>query len=71
MIRANIALKKAGLEGIKGWYKLFSSLESGRSRGSGINNSLYKPVRFCCLNCGNEHNKTACPKCGSKAVRAG
>ena len=71
IIRADIALKKAGIGGIKGWYKSLSSLESGSGRDMGINNSLYRPLRFSCMNCGNEHNKTACPKCGSKVVRPG
>ena len=71
IIRADIALKKSGMGGIKGWYKSFSSLQSGRGWDMRINNSLHNPLRFSCMNCGNVHNKTACPKCGSKAVRAG
>jgi hypothetical protein len=69
VIRADIALRKAGMGGIKGWYKSFSSFESGRGWRTGIN-SPYKPLTFSCMNCGNQHNKIACPKCGSKAVRA-
>ena len=30
----------------------------------------YRPLRFCCMNCGREHKKRSCPACGSKAVRA-
>ncbi len=46
------------------------TLRKAGSLGTGINSSLYQPLRFSCMNCGNEHNKIACPKCGSKAVRA-
>jgi hypothetical protein len=67
VIRADIAMKKAGMGGIKCWYKYLTSSESGRAEKS----YLLDPVKFSCMNCGKEHNKTACPKCGSKAVRAG
>ncbi len=30
----------------------------------------YRPLRFCCTNCGREHKKRSCPVCGSMAVRA-
>ena len=69
-IRADLALRRAGFGGIKGWYKSFSSLESGRGWSTRINSSQYKPLKFYCMNCGNQHNKIGCPKCGSKAVRA-
>lgn len=69
VIRADIALKKAGMGGIRGWYKSFSSLESGRRWDMSNNHPLYRPLRFSCMMCGNVHNKTECPKCGSKAVR--
>jgi hypothetical protein len=70
IIRANMVLKKAGMGGIKGWYKSVSSLQSGRTWGSGGDSLTYKPLTFYCMRCGNPHNKIACPKCGSKAVRA-
>ena len=69
IIRANIVLKKAGMGGIKGWHKSFSSSYSGRGWG-GSDSFSYKPLTFYCMRCGNPHNKIACPKCGSKAVRA-
>jgi hypothetical protein len=65
-IRAEMTLRKAGMGGIKG---LFKSSGFGRRSGTGIN-TLYQPLRFSCMNCGNEHSKIACPRCGSKAVRA-
>lgn len=70
IIRADIALKKAGMGGISGWYKSFSSLQSSRGWNTSMNNSLYRPLKFSCMRCGNVHNRTACPKCGSKAVKA-
>ena len=70
IIRAEMTLRKAGMGGIKVLFKSFSSSGIGRGLGTGINSSLYQPLRFSCMNCGNEHNKIACPKCGSKAVRA-
>jgi predicted RNA-binding Zn-ribbon protein involved in translation (DUF1610 family) len=66
IVRTEIALRKAGMGGIKGLYK-----SSSFSFRRGISNGLVNtPLKFYCMNCGNEHNKIACPKCGSKAVRA-
>jgi len=70
IIRANIVLKKVGMGGIKGWYKSFSSSQSGRGWGTGGDSFTYKPLKFYCMRCGNPHNKIACPNCDSKAVRA-
>jgi hypothetical protein len=68
--RNDMALRNAGMGGIKGWYKsLFSSRVGGRL-STGIKGSPSRPLKFSCINCGNEHNRIACPKCGSKAVRA-
>ena len=36
IIRTDIALKKADMGGIKGWYKSSSSFESGRGWGRGL-----------------------------------
>lgn len=69
IIRANIVLKKAGMGGINGWHKSFSSY-SGRGWGGGGDSFSYNHLTFYCMRCGNPHNKIACPKCGSKAVRA-
>lgn len=71
IIRADRALKKAGMGGIRTWYKSNSSLQSGHGGDGNLNNSLYRPLRFSCMNCGKVHNESACPKCGSKAVTAG
>lgn len=68
IIRTEVALRRAGVGGIKGLYKSFSS--SGFHRG--IRNGLVStPLKFYCMNCGYEHRKIMCPKCGSKAVKAG
>jgi hypothetical protein len=70
--RTHIALKRQGMPGgIKDLYKSMSS-----SLGGGWNNSSstgmgYAPIKFYCMNCGNEHKEYSCPKCGSKAVRTG
>jgi len=66
IIRGNIMLKKMGRGGIKGWSKSYSSFKSGRDWGI---SETYKPLTFYCMLCGYPHNKIACPKCGSKAVR--
>jgi hypothetical protein len=68
IVRTEIALRKAGMGGIKGWYKSSSFLGFGSRSSNGV---IYTPLKFYCMNCGNEHREFACPKCGSKAVRAG
>ena len=68
ILRTELALRKAGIGGIKGLYKSLSSLEFGRGIGNG---SGYAPLKFYCMNCGYEHGENACPKCGSKAVKVG
>jgi len=66
--RNDRALRKAGMGGIKDWYKsMFSGF--GPRWGTGINGSVYQPLKFSCINCGNEHNEIACPNCGYKGVR--
>jgi hypothetical protein len=63
ILRADKRLRKEGIGGIKGWYKSLSF--SGSSKSS--NTSFLK---FHCMKCGFEHKEIACPKCGSKAVKA-
>lgn len=31
----------------------------------------YRPLRYYCMDCGNEHKDITCPKCGSKKKRVG
>ena len=78
-VRMHIVLKRQGMPGgIKDLYKSMKSASS--SLGGGWNNSMfggagggmgYSPLKFYCMNCGYEHKESACPKCGSKAVRVG
>ena len=68
IIRTEIRLRKAGVGGIKGRYKS-SPLQD--LVGVVVTSNRYNPLKFNCMNCGKEHNKIACPKCGSKAVKTG
>ena len=67
--RDDRALRKAGMGGIKGWYKSMFSSGMDHHTGTGINSLPYQPLKFSCINCGTEHDKIACPDCGSKGVR--
>ena len=67
--RNDRALRKAGMGGIKDWYKSMFSSGFGPRWNTGANGSVYQPLKFSCINCGNEHNEIACPNCGSKGVR--
>ena len=69
IIRTEIRLRKAGVGGIKGRYKPFSSSAFGQKSSNSGN--LYKHIKYYCLNCGKEHSQFSCPNCGSKAVKAG
>ena len=66
VIRADIAMKKAGMGGINGWYRSLIIRIWSAEHGLPMD-----PINFSCMSCGEEHKKIACPKCGSKAVRAG
>ncbi|HEY7108220.1 MAG TPA: hypothetical protein VH415_02210 [Nitrososphaeraceae archaeon] len=67
IVRTEIGLRKAGIGGIMGWYKSSSSYRSWKD---GSYKTRDNTLKFYCMNCGNEHRKIACPKCGSRAVRA-
>jgi rubrerythrin len=77
----HITLKRQVMPGgIKDLYKSMAS-----SLGGSWNNTMFggipcleelavaqewdTPIKFYCINCGYEHKESACPKCGSKAVR--
>ncbi|MGA7006415.1 MAG: hypothetical protein WBY28_05000 [Nitrososphaeraceae archaeon] len=66
IIRTEIRLRKAGVGGIKGRYKPFSSSTFGQNSSNSDN--LYNHIKYHCLNCGKEHSQFSC---GSKAVKAG
>ena len=63
-LRTRFMMKKMGIS-MKG---LFGSL-----RSSNVSPSMYgyNPIKYYCMNCGNEHKEIACPKCGSKIKRVG
>jgi predicted RNA-binding Zn-ribbon protein involved in translation (DUF1610 family) len=65
LIRAEILLRKARVGGIRVLYKSMSSL---RREFADIR---YNQIRFYCMNCGKEHRKASCPRCGSKIKRVG
>ena len=81
--RTHNALKRQGIPG--GIKDLYKSMDSSLGGGN-LNNSMfggvvvvggggggmgYSPIKFYCMNCGHEHKESACPKCASRAVRAG
>jgi hypothetical protein len=81
--RTHNALKRQGIPG--GIKDLYKSMDSSLGGGN-LNNSMfggvvvgggggggmgYSPIKFYCMNCGYEHKESACPKCASRAVRAG
>jgi hypothetical protein len=71
-VRMHIALKKQGIPGgIKGLYKSMTSSLSGSWNNNNAGGIGYSPIKFYCMDCGHEHKESACPKCGSKAVRIG
>jgi predicted Zn-ribbon and HTH transcriptional regulator len=70
--RMHIALKRQGMpSGLKDVYKSMTSSLGGSWNNSVGTGMVYSPIKFYCINCGYEHRETACPKCGSKAVRTG
>jgi hypothetical protein len=38
---------------------------------SSMSGEQSKPLKYYCMNCGNEHKEIACPNCGSKMKRVG
>jgi hypothetical protein len=59
-----IMMKRTGVGGGSG-RGLFGY---GAGGGAGVNDSSLK---YYCMNCGTQHSKAACPKCGSKMKRVG
>ena len=71
-VRMHIVLKRQGMPGgIKGLYKSMTSSLSGSWNNNNTGGIGYSPIKFYYMNCGHEHKESACPKCGSKAVRMG
>ena len=67
-VKTDIALRRQGIDGIKGLYKSLTSFGKSNDSSIGIGHS---PTKFYCMNCRHEHREYACPKCGSKAVKVG
>ena len=67
-VRADIALRRHGIGGIKGLYKSLTSFGKSNDSNSGFG---YTQTKFYCMSCGYEHREYECPKCGSKAVKVG
>jgi len=70
VFRTDLALKRQGMDGIKGLYKSMAS-GAGRSSDLGSNGFGYPPIKFYCMGCGYGHKNDSCPKCGSKIVKVG
>jgi hypothetical protein len=68
LVRTEIVLRKRGVGGIKGLYKSMS-LNNSQKRFARLGNFGHNQIKFCCMACGTEHRKIACPKCGSKMVK--
>ncbi|HEY7079539.1 MAG TPA: hypothetical protein VH500_07555 [Nitrososphaeraceae archaeon] len=66
-IRTDLRLRRSGTkDGIRGLYR---SLSSGYGSNNVPENPYNNPIKFLCMNCGNEHKERSCPSCGSTAVR--
>jgi hypothetical protein len=62
-LRARSEMKRfGGMGGIRDLFGSFSSSISGNQS---------RQLKYYCMNCGKEHNKIACPNCGSKMKRVG
>ena len=68
VIRTDLNLRKSGMkDGIRGLYR---SVSSGFGSNGISKNVYHNAIKFLCMNCGKEHKRRACPRCGSTAVRA-
>jgi hypothetical protein len=63
--RRDIIRRHGGIDRIKGTFGSVSPPIADND------NRQYTPLRYYCMICGNEHNKVACPSCGSKMKRVG
>jgi hypothetical protein len=66
-LRTRSMLKRAGIDNMKGWFRLLRSSYSSSMYGEGY----YTPIKYYCMGCGKEHKEIACPNCGSKMKRVG
>src|ERR671910_92008 len=70
IVRRKAALRKSNKSILRAVYDWFSSFGDTDKFNRTIR-FWYNPIKFYCMNCGKEHGKIACPRCGSKAVRVG
>ena len=59
--RVRKLMKKYG--GVGGIKDMLGTISSG--------NDQQRPLKYYCMNCGNENKEVACPNCGSKMKRVG
>jgi hypothetical protein len=65
LFRARSLMKRHGVGMRDGIKELFGSLSSY------LSGNQSRPLKYYCMSCGREHNKIACPNCGSKMKRIG
>ena len=64
--RRNSIVSSTDFRSIKDFFRSISS-----SKISPSTENDYGPVKYYCMECGNEHKKISCLKCGSKMKRVG
>ena len=64
--RRNSIVSGTDFRSIKDFFRSISS-----SKISPSTENDYGPVKYYCMECGNEHKKISCLKCGSKMKRVG
>jgi len=65
LFRTRSLMKRHGVGMRDGIKELFGSLSSY------LSGNQSRPLKYYCISCGREHNKIACPNCGSKMKRIG
>jgi hypothetical protein len=78
LYRRNLLLRKLGVDyrssskgisaDIRSIKDFFRSISSNASDSTVYG---HRPIKYYCMNCGNEHKEITCPKCGSKIKRVG
>jgi predicted RNA-binding Zn-ribbon protein involved in translation (DUF1610 family) len=68
MVRRKVGLRRTNESVLRAMYEWFTSL-GDISKIDRTMRFWNTQVKFYCMNCGNQHEKIACPQCGSKAVR--
>jgi hypothetical protein len=68
IVRKRVALRRSNKSILRAVYEWFSSFGDNDKLDRMIR-FWHNPIKFYCMNCGKEHGKIVCPRCGSKAVR--